>query len=184
MNKKQLKTAFLSFLLILIGFYSYTLIHAYALEPVYFNAFPLQQYDSRFYVVSLQEGAEIEINVTNTYNGDFDVFIHNDRPEQTYVSKFGYDDQIYENVTTFDTSSGDFTQLNYVAEESQLYYIQVVLISGETDTYHLNSSVSLELYFIPFLIPGYSVPIVASITLLTFIFIAIHINKRIKIKAH
>lgn len=151
-----------------ISLYSYNI---FGLESVYTDSFPLQTYDSRFYVVYLEVGTQIEINVTNTYMGDFDIFIHNARPRSSHVDHHGYDPAIYINATVWDTGSGPEASVLYTAEDSILYYIQVTLISGETDTYHLSSNQVLELYFIPFLIPGYSIPLLLTITLISLIII-------------
>lgn len=173
MYPKNLKSRVLKYLTLIsiiyilgVTTYSYSVL---GLEPVYTDSFPLQTYDSRFYVVYLEVGTQIEINVTNTYLGDFDIFIHNERPRSSHISHHGYDPAIYTNATVWDTGSGPEASVIYTAEDSILYYIQVTLISGETDTYHLSSNQALELYFIPFLIPGYSIPVLLTITLITLV---------------
>jgi len=151
-------------------------------NQIFRDSFPLQQYDCRFYLVYLEENDSIQINVTNTYNGDFDIFLHNARPIDTYLSEEGYDPKIYSNAVAWDINPGDFASINYTSENSTIYYIQVALVKGDFDTFHLNSTRQLELYFIPFLIPSYSTSILIFISIVSMA-VLIKINKvKIKIK--
>lgn len=145
---------------------------------IYKDAFPLQTYDSRFYLVFLEDTDTIELNLTNTYNGDFDIFLHEERPLDYYVSHSGYDSKIYDNAVAYNTSSGDSASLSYTVSESKIYYIQVVMIDNGPDTYRLNSTKPLELYFIPYLIPGFHTDVVVGVSFLAIFLIGLIYYKK------
>ena len=160
--KFGLLIAFLSSLLVLNSFQS-TLASE---GDIYKDAFPLQTYDSRFYLVYMENAETIELNLTNTYNGDFDIFIHDDRPLDYYISQDGYDSRIYDNAVAYNTSAGNTASVTYTVSEAKIYYIQVVMVANGPDTYHLNSSQPLELYFIPYLIPGFNLNLLGGVSVL------------------
>ena len=176
MKKQKIKLIYLIIFLSLIILNNE--YYSNSLEAVFFDSFPLQQYDCRFYLVYLEKNETIQINVTNTRNGDFDIFLHNKRPTETYVSRNGYDPKIFLNAVAWDINSGNFSTIIYISDNSTIYYVQVVLINGEFDTFKLNSSKVLELYFIPFLIPSYKIEFIFLFTILMVILIL----KRTKFK--
>jgi hypothetical protein len=138
----------------------------------YTDSFPLQTYDFRMYVVSLEVNDTLIVNVTSVSDGDFDLFLFSDRPKEAHVSREGYDTEIINPSTlAYDmTQGGSFSSINFTADNPDypvaLYYLQVVLIDNGPDSYELEANHSMELYFIPF-IPGYSFYIIIGISLLT-----------------
>ena len=61
----------------------------------YTDTFPLQTFDFRMYVVSLKLGDNLIVNVSSVADGDFDLFLFNTRPKEAYVSRDGYDLEIF-----------------------------------------------------------------------------------------
>jgi hypothetical protein len=150
------KTLFYSSIcLILIVFINQNTSLVNAAPPVFQDAFPLQQFDCRYYVCHLGAAESITIDVECAFKGEFDVFIFSFRPITTFVSPSGYDPQIITLSAAHNTSLGKYTHLEYTSPADDIIYIQVVLIDNGTDTYYLNATKALELYFIPF-IPGFS----------------------------
>jgi hypothetical protein len=142
-------------------------------DPEYTDSFPLQTYDFRMYVVSLLLGDNLIVNVTSVADGDFDLFLFSTRPTKAYISRDGYDSEIYNPSwnLAFDNSTGTpFSSINFTADNpeypNELYYLQVVLIDRGPDSYILESNHEMELYFIPF-IPGYPVIAIVGVSILT-----------------
>lgn len=151
----------------------------------YTDSFPLQTYDFRMYVVSLEINDTLIVNVTSVADGEFDLFLFSTRPKQSYISREGYDPEIFNTVTgttlAYDNSLGPVSMINYTPSNPEypvaLYYIQVVLIDHGPDSYILEANHIMELYFIPF-IPGYSIFLVSGVSFLTLSAIFFHIRKR------
>ena len=159
-------------------------VHASEGDEYYTDTFPLQTYDFRMYVVSLELGDNLIVNVTSVADGDFDLFLFSTRPKEAYVSRNGYDSDIYNPEWTlqYDNSSGlPFSSINFTAENPDypvaLYFVQVVLIDKGPDSYILEANHTMELYFIPF-IPGYPIFLIMGISILTTG--VIFLNKRKK----
>ena len=137
------------------------------------DVFPLQTYDSRFYTLYLNENETIMVNVTAAYGGDFDIFLFLIRPTETYVIPEGYELEIYGLAEAYNDDSGQFSNIQYTAENDTIIYIQIVCIANGTDTFYLESSLSssrpweLNLYFIPF-IPGFPGEYVFMFALIAF----------------
>lgn len=130
-------------------------------SEIFSDTFSLQTRDSRFYVVHLEDNEHFELNLSAVNKGEFDVFLFSIRPNNTYVLWDDYDPKIFELAEVYDTSVGPFSHIEYTAPAStvfgsKLYYIQVVMVANGTDTFNLNASKHMEVYFIPFL-PGFSI---------------------------
>ncbi len=139
----------------------------------YTDTFPLQTYDFRMYVVSLELGDNLVVNVTSVADGDFDLFLFSTRPKEAYVSRDGYDLEIFNPEWTLQydvTPDSSVSSINFTANDPDypiaLYFIQVVLIDRGPDSYILEANHSMYLYFIPF-IPGYPIFIIAAVSVLT-----------------
>ena len=152
-------------------------------DPDYTDTFPLQTFDFRMYVVSLKLGDNLIVNVTSVADGDFDLFLFSTRPKEAFISREGYDLEIFNPEWTLDynVSVGlPFSSINFTADNpdypNELYYLQVVLIDRGPDSYVLEANYPMELYFIPF-IPGYPVFIVIGVSFLTVGIIFFHKRK-------
>ena len=71
-------------------------------DPDYTDTFPLQTFDFRMYVVSLKLGDNLIVNVTSVADGDFDLFLFSTRPKEAFISREGYDLEIFNPEWTFD----------------------------------------------------------------------------------
>jgi len=165
-----------SIILILMMAFSQNVNLTSAAPPAFQDAFPLQQFDSRFYICHLEASESITLDLKCAFKGEFDIFIFTNRPTETYVTPGGYDPQIFTNSLTENISLGKYSHLEYTSPSADIIYIQIVLIDNGTDTYYLNSTKVLELYFIPF-IPGFS-PIILSIS----VFITVVVLYKVHIK--
>ena len=149
------------------------------------DSFPLQTFDSRMYVVSLNISEVFVVNVTAVADGEFDLFLFSTRPKENLVTREGYDPEIFNTVTgttlAYDNSTGPFAEITYTPSNpnytTALYYIQVVLIDRGPDSYNLVSTHDLELYFIPF-IPGYPIWVIACVSVITFGLVFLKIKRR------
>lgn len=150
-------------------------------QSTYKDAYPLQQDDSRYYVVYLNTSQTIQINVTSANNGIFNIFIYDQRPTTTYVSSNGYNAHIFDVALKYNITDETFVQFEYNATKASTYYIQIVMIANGPDTFYLTASRSMTLYFIPF-VPGFPVPFVIMFSLIGSFIIWKMINKKIKIK--
>ena len=126
---------------------------------------------SVYFLVDLEIGENLEINVTHTDEGNFTLFLFGSRPVQTYVN----DDKTL-NPTIFQValnySIDDDPYINYPISESKIYYIELILIDNGPDTFFLSSNIDeLTRYYLP-IVPGYPIEfvIIASV-LITGIFL-------------
>ncbi|TFG18598.1 MAG: hypothetical protein EU530_08770 [Promethearchaeota archaeon] len=152
-------------------------------DPEFTDSFPLQTFDFRMYVVSLKLGDTLIVNVTSVADGDFDLFLFSTRPTEAYVSRDGYNSEIYNPSwnLAYDNSTGTpFSSINFTADNpdypNELYYLQVVLIDRGPDSYFLQANHKLDLYFIPF-IPGYPIFTIVGFSFLTIGMIFFQIRK-------
>jgi len=111
---------------------------------------------SVYFLVDLEDGENIEINVTHTGDGNFTLFLFGSRPSQTYVN----DDKTL-NPTIFQValnySIDDNPYINYTASQSKIYYIELILIDNGPDTFFLRSNIDeLTRYYLP-IVPGFQV---------------------------
>ncbi|GAB4323933.1 MAG: hypothetical protein Kow0069_29320 [Promethearchaeota archaeon] len=112
--------------------------------------------DSKFYVFDLNASEPFWANVTSTFGGDFDLYLYNFRPIDTYTKPA--------DARTYDDGPSPNASVHYVSPRQQVCYLHVHLNSSKPDTYVLKASKPLTAYFIPFL-PGYSVPLVVLASL-------------------
>ena len=111
---------------------------------------------SVYFLVDLEAGENIEINITHTRDGNFTLFLFGSRPSQTYVN----DDKTL-NPTIFQValnySIDDNPYINYTASQSKIYYIELILIDNGPDTFFLRSNIDeLTRYYLP-IVPGFQV---------------------------
>ena len=114
---------------------------------------------SVYFLVDLEAGENIEINITHTGDGNFTLFLFGSRPTQTYVN----DDKTL-NPSIFQAalnySIDDNPYINYTVSQSKIYYIEVILIDNGPDTFFLSSNIDeLTRYYLP-IVPGYQIALV------------------------
>ncbi|UCD00582.1 MAG: hypothetical protein JSV23_06740 [Promethearchaeota archaeon] len=108
-----------------------------------------------FFLTDLDDGNNLELNITHGGSGNFTLFIFNSRPIESYVN----DDktlnhQIFNNAALVNYSLIDNPYINYSAPELKIYYIEIILVSGGPDTFTLNANKDLTRYYLPN-IPGF-----------------------------
>ena len=169
--------------LLVLLFSSFAAVNASEGSDYYTDSFPLQTYDFRMYVVSLELNDTLIVNITSVAEGDFDLFLFSTRPKESFVSREGYNDEIFNPNLTLDYDISvdlPFSMINFTADNpdypAALYFIQVVLINRGPDSYILEANHLMELYFIPF-IPGFPVYVIAGVSILTVGVIFIHKRK-------
>ena len=121
---------------------------------------------SVFFLVDLEEGENIELNVTHTEDGNFTLFLFDSRPTESYVN----DDKtlnpiIFQRALNY--SIDDNPYINYTVSQSKIYYIELILIDNGPDTFFLTSNLDeLTRYYLP-IVPGYQIELVIVAFVLT-----------------
>ena len=114
---------------------------------------------SVYFLVDLEAGENIEINITHTGDGNFTLFLFGSRPTQTYVND---DKTLNPNIfqVALNYSIDDNPYINYTVSQSKIYYIEVILIDNGPDTFFLSSNIDeLTRYYLP-IVPGYQIALV------------------------
>ena len=121
---------------------------------------------SVYFLVDLEAGENIEINVTHTGDGNFTLFLFDSRPSQTYVN----DDKTLNPIifqVALNYSVDDNPYINYTVSQSKIYYIELILIDNGPDTFFLVSNIDeLTRYYLP-IVPGYQIELVILAFVLT-----------------
>ncbi|MFX0134682.1 MAG: hypothetical protein ACFFDN_13665 [Candidatus Hodarchaeota archaeon] len=103
-----------------------------------------------FFLIDLDTGDNLELNITHSGSGNFTLFIFNSRPIQSYVN----DDktlnhQIFDNTALVDYDLGDNPYINYTAPDAKIYYMEIILVNGGPDTFTLDANKDLTRYYLP-----------------------------------
>ena len=64
--------------------------------------------------------------------------------------------KIFSNPSVVDHSLDDDPYIHYTANDTIIYYIEIVLVGGGPDTFTLSSNLDLTRYYLP-IIPGYQI---------------------------
>ncbi|MFX1500514.1 MAG: hypothetical protein ACFFDH_06060 [Promethearchaeota archaeon] len=128
-NKKIFVSLFLFFLLVPItSAAAYTYIDS------------LKDGNYIFFLIDLDEGSHLELNVTRGGSGNFTLFLFDSRPSDSYVNE---DNSLKPNIftqsKTVDYSMDDNPYIFYTANKSKIYYIEIILVSGGPDTFTIAS---------------------------------------------
>ena len=131
--------------------------------------------DSLFFLVDLEKDDEIEVELKTYEEGYFHLYLFDDRPTETHVN---YDNSIDSDINKDKVAhdSGKHPEINYTAEDDQIYYLQVILTKNGPDLFKLEANQKLTRYYLP-QIPGYELEIL-MISLIFSIGIIIYIVKR------
>jgi len=111
---------------------------------------------SVYFLVSLEVDENIVINVTHNGVGNFNLFLYDTRPTESFLN---IDNSL--NPDIFDVaisySIEDNPYINYTASEYKIYYIELILIENGPDTFffYCNND-ELTRYYLP-IIPGYQI---------------------------
>ncbi|MHA1669225.1 MAG: Loki-CTERM sorting domain-containing protein [Promethearchaeota archaeon] len=132
---------------------------------------------SVFFLINLNASETIEINVTHTGSGNFELFLFDARPVDSFIN---YDNtinpEIYNQAINY--SVGNNPYINYKVSIHQIYYIQLVLLENGPDTFFLYCNHELVRYYLPS-IPGYNVEFIL-LTLAVSLMIFLIFRKKVK----
>jgi hypothetical protein len=133
---------------------------------------------SVFFLVNLNASETIEINVTHTGSGNFELFLFNARPVDSYIN---YDNtlnpEIYNQAINYSIDNNPY--INYTVTLHQIYYIQLVLLENGPDTFFLYCNHELVRYYLPS-IPGYNVEFILFTLVATLTIFLAFFRKKVK----
>ncbi|MFX1329166.1 MAG: hypothetical protein ACFE91_13645 [Promethearchaeota archaeon] len=120
-----------------------------------------------FFLVDLEVDQNIELSITHDNSGNFTLFLFNRRPSSSNVNNDKtLNERIFNNPPTVAYNLDDNPYINYTTPETDIYYIEIILVSGGPDTFYLTSTISynngtivdkdLTRYYLP-IIPGFQV---------------------------
>ena len=133
---------------------------------------------SVYFLVHLNATQSIEINVTHLSEGDFVLFLFDQRPTESYLElDYSLDSRIFSIAINY--SLDDNPYIYYVASETTIHYMQLILLDNGPDTFFLNCDRDLTRYYLP-LIPGFQTEIVILNIILSIGIIALLKKNKIK----
>lgn len=134
---------------------------------------------SVYFLVDLEIGENIEINITHTGDGNFTLFLFGSRPTQSYVND---DKTLNPNIfqVALNYSVEDNPYINYTVSQSKIYYIELILLDNGPDTFFLRSNKDeLTRYYLP-IVPGYQIELVIITLVLTTSLLLLYKMKSMK----
>ncbi len=135
--------------------------------------------NSLFFLVELEEDDEIEVELEAQENGYFHLYLFDERPTETHVNMDNtIDSDINKDKVAHD--SGTKPDINYTAEDDQIYYLQIILTKNGPDFFRLEANEKLTRYYLP-QIPGYELEILMISLALSIGIILFLIKKKNKI---
>lgn len=131
---------------------------------------------SVFFLTALDVGENIEVNITHTGDGNFILFLFNERPDESYVN---FDNTLNAEIfeKALDHNSDENPSLYYIANESKIYYIELILLENGPDTYILYCNRELTRYYLPIISGYYIILISTSIVLISGVLIIYYAKK-------
>ncbi|MBY8988888.1 MAG: hypothetical protein KGD61_10575 [Candidatus Lokiarchaeota archaeon] len=121
---------------------------------------------SVYFLVHLEPSENIEINVTHNGNGNFTLFLYDNRPTESFLN---LDNSLKPDIfdVAISYSIEDNPYINYTVSASKIYYIELILIENGPDTFffYCNND-ELTRYYLP-IIPGYQIGFLILTLILT-----------------
>ena len=110
-----------------------------------------------FFLFDLEEGNSTEINLIHEESGNFTLFLFNKRPLESYIKNDKtLNQKIFSNPALVNYSIDNNPYINYTAPETNVYYIEIILVSGGPDTFTFTCNKDLTRYYLP-IIPGFQI---------------------------
>ncbi len=111
---------------------------------------------SVYFLVHLEEDENIFINVTHIEEGNFSLFLYDERPTESFINlDNSLNPDIFDVAISYNTEDNPY--INYTASNSTIYYIELILIENGPDTFFFYcSNDELTRYYLP-IIPGYQI---------------------------
>ncbi len=135
---------------------------------------------SIFYLVSLNQSETIILNCSSENQLNYSLFLFNTRPSSSNKYLNGtYSTKIYDLAIV--VSEGFEPQLTYTANETQLYYIQIIVYNKSTNLIRVYSNKEIGRYYLP-LINSFPLEFFGTITTITIIAITVILLKKRKLK--
>ncbi|MFX0008723.1 MAG: hypothetical protein ACFE9R_00275 [Candidatus Hermodarchaeota archaeon] len=131
---------------------------------------------SVYFLVHLDVGENIEINVTHDSLGNFTLFLYDTRPTESFINiDKSLNPDIFDVAISY--SIDDNPYINYTASESKIYYIELILIENGPDTFFFYCNKNdLTRYYLP-IIPGYQIYMLIFTVILTSSLIVLFTKK-------
>jgi len=134
---------------------------------------------SVFFLVGLNASETIEINVTHTGSGNFELFLFNARPVDSYINIDNtLNPEIYNQAINY--SVDDNPYINFTVTLHQIYYVQLVLLENGPDTFFLYCNHELVRYYLPS-IPSYNVEFILVTLAVTLTIFLIFRKKKVNV---
>jgi hypothetical protein len=132
-----------------------------------------------YFLVHLNSSQSIELNVTHISEGDFVLFLFDQRPTESFIElDNSLDPRIF--TLAINYSLDDNPYILHTVSESRIYYIQLILLANGPDTFFLNSDRDLTRYYLP-LIPGFQTEMILISIVLSIGFIILLKKNRKKV---
>ncbi len=144
-----------------------------------------------FFLLDLERGINVEFSVTHEGEGNFTLFLFNQRPTESNVMEDkSLNNKIFSNPQTVDYNLDDNPYINYTAPgpNPEIYYIEIILVDGGPDTFTLTSTITngtqtldkdLTRYYLP-IIPGFQIEFLLVTLIISVGLILILYKKRRK----
>lgn len=111
--------------------------------------------NSVFFMDAMEAGDTLDVFLSTSGQGEFGLFLFQERPTETFVNfDRSIDPQIYEKAVQYEI--GSLNAIEFTADNTQIYYIQIILIEDGPAFYLIQSNRDLTRYYLP-MIPGYPV---------------------------
>ncbi|MFW9989960.1 MAG: hypothetical protein ACFFC3_15030 [Candidatus Odinarchaeota archaeon] len=154
--KKIFVSLFLIFLLVPI---------TYARAFTYIDNF--KDGDYIFFLIDLEEGSHLELNVTRWGSGNFTIFLFDSRPSDSYINEDNsLKPIIFTQSKTVNYSLDDNPYIFHTANKTNIYYIEIILFTGGPDAFtftymryyanYTENPAELIRYYLP-IIPGFQI---------------------------
>ena len=103
-----------------------------------------------FFLVDIEVGNNVEFNVTHEGSGNFTLFLFNQRPTKSNVKgDKSLNADIFNNPPAIAFNLDDNPYINFTALESQIYYIEIILVGDGPDTFTISCTEDLTRYYLP-----------------------------------
>ena len=109
----------------------------------------LETGNTAFFLCAVNQSQILEVNLTRTGIGNFEIYLLRKRPSGTDVEAY----------FLVDSDTGDNPSISYTAPEDKIYYLQIDLVSDGPDIFTLSSTHNLIRYYLP-QIPGFPLELV------------------------
>jgi hypothetical protein len=134
-----------------------------------------------FFLFTLNRSETVHIQIENSPS-NYSVLLFNSRPNEIHVTSDGsLDTSILSSPSLVGHNTSINPHLNFSApslQEPKMYYMEIILLNGSSDTFILYSTRSLSRYYIP-QIPGFHLGILGGLFVGTVVLLALIRRKKV-----